>query len=1138
MKENENLEHLPENQEESIYQQSLRNFITSTGSQTFCNRLNSYPFHSDIAFIDENQQVKPFEPSENGDFNILDGKLDITVYRKFNGIRPTLPPQFPQECLNKRNKKWLEGRDLSSGIEGIKDLNRENVFGKDFKTKGLGETVTPKMRSTIDGWLGTNPETPLSVLTSSFRFIKQSQTQEGGQVSDFKYSVLNEDGELVPIEYGPNEAGMEPKQIQIILNRLNEITDGINRGIDPENPHKDDPIVKKIWNCLFNQNLNAQQVLDKIEEVLREDEILGQYRPFKAVVNHVLCVPSSEDPNSLDHTEQLDRAEKNASCVIHSKSYQKILDQHRNTEIQTRLYKKPDPENYEYFSYDDQLVLVEGNEKEVYRAEHGEKDYYFNSPMIGGCEINGSRLSMEVDEDGMALGMVRQQEDRMQHKILNEEYVNLNTDERKIAMLDSVIQLDKDYLESVESSSLKDRLSGSTLAQANVFKKDGKLIVDYAGVGDSEVIVVVRKGDQITEVKTLNSLHGIEVEEERNRFPQGEDGGIFLREDIASKSQDYRLGLPRSMIPEGEGLKDTNLTRAIGSSAFKKAFSEEFICTPNVGTFEIDIPEDGDVYVIVGCDGLRDHDRALNNEEIGQIVLDSHRLGNNLGMTAKDIVDRAYEKGSGDNISVQITSANSLEENKVISMSLYDGNGGTLTSQYCQDHHCEIFDQKISDAVLKAKSGMEAYFKKKLGDLQDKIFESQDKVWAPDIIGAETVQRTLTDGTVETAKVSEHIREILDEMRKAQEKKQTWTETAEKINTLAKVCYENRPTNRTDDTQALYKDIKETLFFAYEMQARENLVKLQKQIFEKEWDVGKHGETVTLVKHNGEIIEKTVPKPVRKILDEMEKTIDNKESCFRAARNIALMMSSEIHQKHKPVGFFNQGPRDDEFYKKVRKEILPSFEQHAGDILVDLQREIRNKDWVVHGGGHTITVTLHDGNKVTKIVPDHVKLMLDKMQKALSGKKLYSEALNEIQSIGEMARNKESPNRDPGTQYFYEDIANSRFDPSERLKETLSNAGVDLSIPNPRIEGIVTSPEKDDLAKLNATLREIGDENVRNLFTIEGDQKFSDTMTAIQHLKKNGRLDETTAGILINSDDPQVSAEQILGGAPENRRWS
>lgn len=294
------------------------------------------------------------------------------------------------------------------------------------------------------------------------------------------------------------------------------------------------------------------------------------------------------------------------------------------------------------------------NKKEAKAAKQGNQDYQAldSTNQIGVYEARGKRST---------------QEDRVIFDTIKD--FDIPFEEQKSLL--------KETFAVMQEKNCKELDCGST-AIVSVIDQD-KIVT--ASIGDSTAyILIFNKDGSFARAERLNTiLHKADL-----NTAEG------LRAKVIAEKKNKR-------IPELNSNNEWRLGDSLGvSRAIGDTGSEDFGLShePDVYETTYQLPPNGYGFVVAACDGLTE--RMSENELYNFIqlnqALEPHEL-------AKVLVEKAIEKGSGDNVSVIVTPLNHSSENqksktkKIIAVT--DGHGGSTVSQALSDDFLSVFRQLL-----------------------------------------------------------------------------------------------------------------------------------------------------------------------------------------------------------------------------------------------------------------------------------------------------------------------------------------------------------------------------------------------------------------------------------------------------------
>jgi serine/threonine protein phosphatase PrpC len=153
-----------------------------------------------------------------------------------------------------------------------------------------------------------------------------------------------------------------------------------------------------------------------------------------------------------------------------------------------------------------------------------------------------------------------------------------------------------------------------------------------------------------------------------------------------------------------------NLTRAIGDKDLKARY-EKLTAEPEIESICFTLEDNQELYVVVACDGIRDHNDVLSDQDIGKIIRDNKEQG--YGSITEAITNAAIEKGSKDNVSVIVTSSAAfthLDDDMTLSLNINDGHAGAAASKHAGDtfqHYQNVYLKPLTKLLAPPKRASE-----------------------------------------------------------------------------------------------------------------------------------------------------------------------------------------------------------------------------------------------------------------------------------------------------------------------------------------------------------------------------------------------------------------------------------------------
>lgn len=298
------------------------------------------------------------------------------------------------------------------------------------------------------------------------------------------------------------------------------------------------------------------------------------------------------------------------------------------------------------------------DEFDAYNAKNGHLDYRIEEGRFGGAELKGRRST---------------QEDRMFSYEFDEDVTNFFSTlvpEKQQEIIEETFKLLNEKIKK-EVSDIQSQ--GSTAIIAITFPNQMRVL--SASLGDAQAFsVIIDKNNQLKEIKELNEIHHPSRPAERARL--SEFAKSKNMEIIDCVSTTGRLG---GRLAVSGAFGDLNYLQ-YGLREVPDIKDEYFKL------------ESGDrLFILVCCDGLTERDLISLNEIGNMFTSQEDKL---LGQLALSLAQKAYDSGSFDNISIQITEmTNQLTkqyENPFM-FGVFDGHGGSSVSQYLKNEFTYTF---------------------------------------------------------------------------------------------------------------------------------------------------------------------------------------------------------------------------------------------------------------------------------------------------------------------------------------------------------------------------------------------------------------------------------------------------------------
>jgi serine/threonine protein phosphatase PrpC len=268
----------------------------------------------------------------------------------------------------------------------------------------------------------------------------------------------------------------------------------------------------------------------------------------------------------------------------------------------------------------------------------------YNYKIMGGAMAIDYKK--EIKENAVKVGVAEikgrrdYQEDSLQAAVNNVKGFS------KLSVADQEDVLKQTFAEIQVESQLME-LPGGTTANATIawLDKDRKVRATTGNLGDStSFLVILDKNNKLVSSKLMHALHSPEEQTNPAEFKRVVE---HARKNNAPLPWKDGLGAPWRL---GSGLA---MSRSLGDAHQEYAgLSHESEITQT----EVSLLPGQKAFIVVACDGLTEldnYDRVLvSHDDIGRMVADG-QSGSLLNL-ANTLVQTAYRRGSGDNISVAV----------------------------------------------------------------------------------------------------------------------------------------------------------------------------------------------------------------------------------------------------------------------------------------------------------------------------------------------------------------------------------------------------------------------------------------------------------------------------------------------------
>lgn len=300
---------------------------------------------------------------------------------------------------------------------------------------------------------------------------------------------------------------------------------------------------------------------------------------------------------------------------------------------------------------------------EAHAARNGCCDYRVEGEYFGGAELKGKRSSQE---DRMIAELFEVTIARALTELTLEQRTQILN--HTFARLNIKINEDKRNFER----------KGSTAVVALVLPESQEVIT--ASLGDSQVFAVtINAAGRVKCVDELNECHSPVNPKEKQRLQAfASEKGIRYKEMVVNN----RLKTPLSTLA---------VSRAFGD----KAYLESGLSTqPTVKSAQI-VSEEGDrTFIVTACDGLTEGKKVTLNT-IGHLV--RRNRDTNPGQIAQRLAQTAFQKGSGDNITVQVSEMG--KQTRPYLLGVFDGHGGDEVAALLKKHFTNQFKVCLQELV-------------------------------------------------------------------------------------------------------------------------------------------------------------------------------------------------------------------------------------------------------------------------------------------------------------------------------------------------------------------------------------------------------------------------------------------------------
>lgn len=313
---------------------------------------------------------------------------------------------------------------------------------------------------------------------------------------------------------------------------------------------------------------------------------------------------------------------------------------------------------YQFFDKKGLSLLGE----QITNACNGHQDYYVTGSGVGGVELIGKRDS---------------QEDRM---------IFCDLPRTTCAQFSSLSDKQKFQLFQ-DTFALMQQHIVTNLKSEDVWRQGATAVVTCleiatqtcwsASLGDGQIFSVHLFADgTLKAVQELNYRHNPEEPREMLRLTQHAMQVGKQLEDVAPICSGTKRRLAGILA----------VSRAFGDTDYD---AHGMIHEPEIQKKQYMVSEGEKVFIISACDGLTEND-AITLTMLGEYISMHHRA-QNCGLMAHGLAELAVQRGSRDNISVQIAALTELSVASVCMLAIFDGHGGPLVAEHLKSHFEGVF---------------------------------------------------------------------------------------------------------------------------------------------------------------------------------------------------------------------------------------------------------------------------------------------------------------------------------------------------------------------------------------------------------------------------------------------------------------
>jgi len=285
-------------------------------------------------------------------------------------------------------------------------------------------------------------------------------------------------------------------------------------------------------------------------------------------------------------------------------------------------------------------------------AQRGRQDYQIKGPWFGGAELKGRRGSQEDRMFAMRLNKEEQSKYRALTRQDQEALLTAVTEELSVAIL--------------SNPNFNNQGSTGLIAILDPTEKTSFII----NLGDSQAFAIkINQQNALLSATRLHPLHNPNEPAESTR-------------------------LQKFPVQMGRLNGELAVSRAFGDKGYiRHGLSNQ----PELTWTQHELEAGETLYFVTACDGLTENG-CLTPKEIGHNIIPDRQEP--LENTALALANKAIQRGSNDNISVQITPLLVKNDNAIKILGIFDGHGGSDVAQYLKDNWARVFEKQLNNRFL------------------------------------------------------------------------------------------------------------------------------------------------------------------------------------------------------------------------------------------------------------------------------------------------------------------------------------------------------------------------------------------------------------------------------------------------------